>query len=387
MNYRKILNAIVMVTGTSVGSGILGLPIMTSAAGFFPTMMAFVIAWIFMTLGAFYILDVKLHVRGSANLSSLIKATLGRPGQYIASIMIVLLLYSLLCTYMMAGSAWLHVLMQPVIEIPTQATSIVLTLVLGCLLLASERLTYRFNNILGIGLFIAFLVTVASGMLPTQVDFIQHADFHEVPSTFPLLLTTFGFSIVVPTLTQYLEYHYRSVKYAIIIGSLIALVAYVVWEWVTLGNISPSHLQTLKQTGDNGTGVILSLAQIGHHHWIALSGRLFAIFAVVTSFLGVSLALLHFLSDTLTLELKGRNRLWLFILVYLPPIIVTSFYPQAFVQLLSFAGIFVAVLLGLLPAMMVLKQGHNKWVLSTVILFFVLVILQEVISVFVHYAQ
>lgn len=384
MNYRKILNAIMMVTGTSVGSGILGLPIITSSAGFIPTIIAFSVAWIFMTVSAFYILDVKMQVRGSANLSTLIKATLGRPGQYIASIMIVLLLYALLCTYMMAGSAWLHVLVKPVAAISKQVTSIVLTLFLGTLLLASERLTYRFNNILGIGLLAAFVVTVASGMVPVHFDFIQRSDFQAVPPSLPLLLTTFGFSIVVPTLTQYLDYDVRSVKFAIIIGSLVALSAYVIWEWVTLGNISQAKFELMKQAGDNGTGVILSLAQGKQGAVIALAGRLFAIFAVVTSFLGVSLALLHFLSDNLMLELKGRNRLVLFGLVYLPPIIVTSFYPQAFVQILSFAGIFVAVLLGLLPAVMVWKQHQTRrWIVGGVVVFFVLVIIQEIINVMI----
>ena len=383
---RKIFNAIVMVTGTSVGSGILGLPIITSFAGFIPTMGAFLVACFFMTLSAFYILDVKMQVRGSANLSSLIKATLGRPGQYVSSVMIALLLYALLCTYMMAGSAWLNVFIQPIVLIPQQVTALLFTLVLGGFLLASERLTYNLNNLLGIGLLIAFIATISSGLVPVHYDFIKQGELQAILPSLPLILTTFGFSIVVPALTQYLDYEAKAIKIAIIIGSLMALLAYAVWEWVTLGNISPAHFETMKQAGDNGTGVILSLAQTTKGHWVAFAGRLFAVFAVVTSFLGVSLALLHFLSDSLKMELKGKNRLILFFLVYLPPIIVTSFYPRAFVQILSFAGIFVAVLLGLFPAVMVLKQKamhyclRRKAILITVILFFSMVIVQEVVN-------
>ena len=402
MNSRKIFNAIVMVTGTSVGSGILGLPIITSSAGFLPTMVAFIVAWIFMTMGAFYILDIKMQVRGSFNLSSLIKLTLGRPGQYVSSIMIALLLYALLCTYMMAGSAWLNVFIAPVVAVPQQLASVLFTILLGGLVLCGERLTYNLNNLLGVGLLLAFIATVGSSMTPSNYDFIKQGEFQAILPSLPLILTTFGFSIVVPALTEYLDYQEKSIKTAIIFGSLVALAAYDVWEWVTLGNISSMSFQTMKQSGDNGTGVIVSLAQSTQSSWVTFSGRLFAVFAVITSFLGVSLALLHFLSDVLTLKLKGKNRLILFFLAYLPPILVTSFYPRAFVQILSFAGIFVAVLLGLFPAVMVLKKWCKKvgcvdslpsesvgrvrvkrarlFVLIGVIVFFGLVIVQEIIN-------
>ena len=383
MNHRKIFNAVIMVTGTSVGSGILGLPIITSRAGLLPTMLAFLVAWVFMTVAAFYILDVKLQVKGTHNLSSLIKRTLGRPGQIVSSLMIVLLLYALLCTYMMAGSAWLNVFVAPLINIPKHLAPILFTLVLGGLLLCGERLTYNLNNVLGIALLFAFIATVGSSLVPANYDFIRQGEFQAILPSLPLILTTFGFSIVVPALTEYLDYDASAVKKAIIMGSLLALVAYAVWEWVTLGNITPSGFQTMRQSGDNGTGVIVSLAQSTHSAGVTFSGQLFAVFAVITSFLGVSLALLHFLSDVMSLKLKGQNKLILFCMTYLPPIIVTSFYPRAFVQILSFAGIFVAVLLGLFPAMMVFKQA-SKWrdrsMITGVMVFFGLVIVQEFVN-------
>ena len=383
MNHRKIFNAVIMVTGTSVGSGILGLPIITSRAGLLPTMLAFLVAWVFMTVAAFYILDVKLQIKGPHNLSSLIKRTLGRPGQVVSSLMIVSLLYALLCTYMMAGSAWLNVFIEPLMVIPGHLAPILFTLILGGLLLCGERFTYNLNNLLGIALLFAFIATVGSSLVPANYDFIKQGEFQAILPSLPLILTTFGFSIVVPALTEYLDYDAKSVKKAIIIGSLLALLAYVVWEWVTLGNISPSSFQTMRLSGDNGTGVIVSLAHSTHSSSVTFSGQLFAVFAVITSFLGVSLALLHFLSDVMSLKLKGENKFVLFFMTYLPPIIVTSFYPKAFVQILSFAGIFVAVLLGLFPAMMVFKSKRkwsSRFIIIAVIVFFGLAIAQEILN-------
>lgn len=389
MNYRKIANAIVMVTGTSVGSGLLGLPIMTSTAGMIPTLCAFIAAWIFMTMAAYAILTIKLQWRGSYNLSSLIKHTLGRSGQYASSVMIVLLLYSLLCTYTMAGGAWLRVFMHSMMPLSSHVSTLLFTALLGSVLCCGDRFVYNLNNALGIGLVLAFIATVGSGLLPNDYAFISQRNLRAILPSMPLILTTFGFSIVVPSLTEYLDYDEKSVKIAILVGSLIALMAYVLWEWVTLGHISLKGnlgFDHMKRMGDDGTGVMVALAHSTNRHWILLAGRWFAVFAVVTSFLGVSLALMHFLSDALTLQCKGRGRLMLFGLTYLPPVIVTCFYPNAFVQILSFAGIFVAVLLGLFPLWMVLKTrsgpsiGFNNAMWLVGVLFFMVVIAQELVN-------
>ncbi len=391
MTNRKILNAIIMVTGTSVGSGILGLPIMTSSAGLISTVIAFIVAWVFMTLSAYYILDIKMQLKGPFNLSSLIKLTLGRSGQLISSIMIILLLYALLCTYMIAGGGWLSVLAQGLVSIPEHYAGIIFTVLFGLILLLGQRLTYNLNNILGIALLFAFIATIASSLSPSSYDFVKQGDFQAILPSMPLILTTFGFSIVVPALTEYLDYHERSVKIAIIIGSLMALLAYVIWEWVTLGHIpleGPYGFLRMKQLGDDGTSVMIALAASTDSSWVTFSGQLFAVFAVITSFLGVSLALLHFLADTLTLQSTGSNRLMLFVLTYLPPILITCFYPKAFVQILSFAGLFVAVLLGLFPALMVFKNkklslrclNKQTLIILSVVLFFIAVIIQEVIN-------
>jgi tyrosine-specific transport protein len=242
---------------------------------------------------------------------------------------------------------------------------------------------------------------IGSSLSPSQAEFMQHANIREIFPSFPLLLTTFGFSIVVPALTEYLNYDEKSAKKSILWGSSIALLAYVVWEWVTLGNIplkGEYSFQVLKHLGDNGTGVIIALATLSHHPWVVFVGKLFAFLLVISSFLGISLALLHFLSDTLHVSLGGWRRYVLASCMYILPIIVIVLLPRAFVQILSFSGIFVAVLLGFFPALMVytlrkkkliassddtplsLKISQQWYIIGLVCLFFALVIVQEIIN-------
>lgn len=392
MKQSKTFNAILMITGTSVGTGILGLPISTSYAGFFPTMLAFLISWIFMTVAALYILEVKMQVRGSYNLSSMIKITLGKSGQIFSAIVVLLLLYALLCTYMMAGSAWFHVLIKNYFYVDSFTIILIFTIVFATILFFSEKFIYNINNFLAICLMIAFFITIATNFVPKTYDFLQQVNFEAILPSMPMLLTTFGFSIIVPSVTEYLDYDKKSVYKAIFWGGLISLFAYAVWEWVTLGNIpltGRTGLYSLLEEGDNGTGVILALANSSHNNIVNISGRIFAIFAAVTSFMGVSVALIHFFVDNLKIKQSSLNRIYLLLIVYIPPILITTLAPKAFVQVLSFAGIFVALLLGLFPVLMVYRE-RNKYIKISLItlkqnfflilsaLFFILVIIQEI---------
>ncbi len=387
----KVMNAIMMIVSTSVGMGILGLPIVTAEGGFWPTLCLFFMAWIFMTVAAFYILDVKMHVQGYASLARLIKITLGKPGHWFASITILLLLYALLSTYLMAAVAWIQLLWPALSHYHEVSISIGFSLFFVLLMVTRESRLYHVNNILGIVVLLAFIVMVGANFLPAEPDFLSHHHFLSILPSLPLLLTTFGFSIVVPAIAEYLQYNTSQIQRSILWGSFISLMAYVTWEWVTLGHIplqGPQSLSALRHSGDNGTGVVVMLAALSHHAYVIFFGKIFAFLLLVTSFLGISLALLHFLGDALHVSVVGRNRLFLSLGMYILPVMVVNQFPSAFVQFLSLAGIFVAILLGLFPVWMVMRLKHQnmlkverwihqKWLMIAVNLFFVWVIFQE----------
>ena len=56
---------------------------------------------------------------------------------------------------------------------------------------------------------------------------------------------------------------------------------------------------------------------------ISLVARSFSIFAIVTSFLGVSLSLMHFLADGLKLKEAGKGKALLLLLTFIPPLLFT----------------------------------------------------------------
>jgi tyrosine-specific transport protein len=171
-----------------------------------------------------------------------------------------------------------------------------------------------------------------------------------------VVATSFGFHIIIPSLTTYLNRNVRQLKQVILIGSLIPLIVYIVWNFLTLGVIPVEGQNGLMEGYKQGANGAHLLTLALNNPLISLVARSFSIFAIVTSFLGVSLSLMHFLADGLKLKEAGKGKALLLLLTFIPPLLFTLFYPRAFLAALEYAGAFgVILLLGVLPILMVWK--------------------------------
>nr|NGX30096.1 Tyrosine-specific transport protein [Candidatus Anoxychlamydiales bacterium] len=65
---NKFLGSILLISGTTIGAGMLGLPVTTGFAGFFPTLFVLLFFWGYMLITAFLYLEANLSVKGNVNL-------------------------------------------------------------------------------------------------------------------------------------------------------------------------------------------------------------------------------------------------------------------------------------------------------------------------------
>ena len=56
----RVLGATLLVAGCCIGAGMLGLPILTALGGFKPTIILFVLCWLFMAGTGLLLLEVNL---------------------------------------------------------------------------------------------------------------------------------------------------------------------------------------------------------------------------------------------------------------------------------------------------------------------------------------
>ena len=146
----------------------------------------------------------------------------------------------------------------------------------------------------------------------------------------------------------------KRLKRTLLLGSLIPLFIYIVWEIVMLGIIPIEGREGLLNALDKGEVATAALREVVGKSWINTVAQAFALFAIVTSFLAQSLSLVDFLKHGLKIPKIGLGRFTLVLLTLVPPFAIAFAYPGIFIRALNLAGGFSAVILfGVMPVLMV----------------------------------
>lgn len=170
-----------------------------------------------------------------------------------------------------------------------------------------------------------------------------------------ILITSFGFASIVPSLRTYFEDDIATLRKVILWGSLIPLVCYILWEAVIMGVVQrdgSDGLLALMNSEHATSGLTEALNAAIHNQWITGFFGFFTSICMITAFLGVSLGLFDFLADGLNLKKAGRQGQFILTLTFLPPLIVVLTNPGIYLHALSYAGVCCVILLLLLPTMM-----------------------------------
>jgi tyrosine-specific transport protein len=362
--HSKLLGGILLVAGTTIGAAMLALPVITGFAGFFPALLLFILFWAYMTYTALLMLEVNVSSEGNLNLISMVRNSLGPWGEAISWIVYLFLLYSLTTAYI-AGSGPIFIdFIQSLTgyQMPLWLGPIPLLLIFGFFVYKGTQSVDYANRFLMIGLAIAYLMMVIFLTPHVQLDLLTYKDWKYFWMGVPIIATSFGFHIIIPSLTKYMGRDIKLIKNSILIGSLIPLIVYVIWEFLTLGIIPLSGLEAGYAEGTNGAHLLTKA--LGNSA-ISMVARFFSFFAIVTSFLGVSLSLSHFLEDGFKIKEGTQGRLLTYLLTFLPPLGITLADPRAFLTALEYAGAFgVVVLLGLFPALMAWQLRYKKQEIS-----------------------
>lgn len=357
MKYRsRIIGGILLVAGTTIGAGMLALPVSTGQGGFLPSIALLLICWAFMTFTGFLMLEVNLWMEDNTNLISMAKRTLGKGGAVVSWVVYLFLLY-LLTTAYIAGSGPITIDVIKAITgyvIPSWAGAIPLLLIFGiCVYKGTSTVDYV-NRLLMLVLVIAYAAMVIFLTPHVEKHLLEHVDLSHLLIATSVVATSFGFHIIIPSLTTYLNRNLHHLRLALLIGSIIPLVVYIIWEFLTLGIIPLEGKNSLSYGYQTGVNAAQLLTTALGNTALGVTARVFAFAAIVTSFLGVSLSLSDFLADGLKIEKTRSGRILLYILTFLPPLLFALTNPRAFLSALEYAGAFgVVVLLCLLPALMV----------------------------------
>ncbi|MGA2655418.1 MAG: aromatic amino acid transport family protein, partial [Gammaproteobacteria bacterium] len=155
----------------------------------------------------------------------------------------------------------------------------------------------------------------------------------------------------------YLDADPKKLKTVLCWASILTLLIYLLWIASLLGTLpmfgANSFSAIAAQNGSVGE-LMIAIDHFMKKPWLSAVINTFAHVAMITTFLGVALSLFDFLRDRK--QQQAPHRVQTSALTFIPPLLVALFYPNGFVQLLSYASIFAAYILIILPAVMAYKM-------------------------------
>jgi tyrosine-specific transport protein len=384
----KVLGCTLMLLGTCIGAGMLALPLAAAQYNYFTAFIFLLFSWFIMSLGAFALLEVNLWMSSGSNLFTMSKNTLGKYGNIFSNIIYFLLLYSLISAYISGCSDLFQgILASYAINLSHTLSTILVSILLISIVIFGIRIIDLTNRGL---MFIKFVtLAIMLVLMLGHIDFSltttgEHVDYSM--NSFMVMITAFGFAIIIPTIREYLEDNHHTLQVTLIIGCIIPLVVYSLWILAVHGIIPKSGtngLIAIASSSNPNSDIITAIsASIGYSVLTNIS-KVFITICAITSFLGVSLCLVDFVRDMVNSlchkynfeqELKNKlnievinssfiRNIIVYVISFSVPLLVVLLHPGLFITALAYAGIWVLIFLVILPLLMLyIGRYHQNYV-------------------------
>ena len=237
-DWMNWVNQAILVAGTTVGAGVLALPEVAQPSGIVPSAIALSITWVFMVCTGLLYAEVGSNIRigdgqdEAIGVLTMIERTLGKSVSNIAGAVYLFIHYTLLIAYILeAGNIINDTLSVQKIGSP------IFAILSGMLLLfGSEKLLESVNSVsLAIILASFFSLSIIGGGLFDASYALSTQNFDTVISALPIMLLALVYHNVVPVIAQKLNYDRSSIQKAIVFGTAVPLVMFIIWIVVILG--------------------------------------------------------------------------------------------------------------------------------------------------------
>jgi len=356
----KVFGSTLIIAGTTIGAGMLALPLVSAGLGFGMASLVMLVIWALMIYTALLMIEVHQFAPSDATLYTLAYNLLGKRGQLIATGAMIFLLYSLCAAYIAGGGEQLNTKLALYFEtdIPIQSGAIIFTLIIATVVSVSTRSVDMLNR----GLFILKLLTLTimlTLLFPnTSMQNLVALPVHQglIISALPVVFTSFGFHGSIPSIVKYIGTDAKVLRRVFIAGASIPLFIYLLWQIASQGVLP--QVQLMQNNGlSSFIGALSSLLQ---NPQITSAVSTFADLALATSFLGVSLGLFDFVADVLNKYSNKKQKLSTALVTFLPPLGFAIFYPQGFIIALGYAAFALVVLALFLPVAMVYVQRKER---------------------------
>ncbi len=380
---NKFLTAVFFITGSCIGAGMLGMPLISFDVGFPLTVALFFVAFGYMICTALLLTEVSYHFDAKVSFVMMIERLLGKKARTFCSIFFFFLMYAVLTAYTIGAAASVDDFLSPWL---TQKQSMfAMTALFGLALFVGTHALDLLNRLLLVILGASYFALVLAGLPHVELRNLAHVNLHSSLFTLPILIFAFTYHNLIPSLRNLLSSQ-KAIRNAVIAGALIPLFVYLLWEYLLLGILPQSQASEIRALIAQGTLIGDILRTITASSWIVIPVQIFTFCAIATSYIANSLSMVDLFKNHFR-----YHRVILVLAVVIPPLLIAYSYPDIFLSALSAAGAYgIIVLFGLVPIAMAwkLRQRHpenrrllpgGKLILALLILFSLTVITVEII--------
>ncbi|XP_030929770.1 uncharacterized protein LOC115955671 isoform X6 [Quercus lobata] len=282
--------------------------------GLVPSSITMIICWAFLLIEALLLVEVNVALRKKKikneeedeleviSIRTMAQETLGEWGGTLATVTYVFLGYTSVIAYSSkSGDIIFHL-----INLPASISGILFTSVFTMLIsIGGTRATDQANrwlttSMIGLLLAIEVLAVVSGGWAGLGGS----GDWGKVPATIPVIIFSLVYHDLAPVLCAYLGGDLTRIRTSVLLGSLVPLLALLVWDAVALG---------LSAQSDQVVDPVELLMRV---KWsgVSIMVEAFSLLAVGTSLIGTLLSFFEFFKEQL------NNFTWQFPSTQLPQV-------------------------------------------------------------------
>ncbi|OOF70692.1 aromatic amino acid transporter [Rodentibacter caecimuris] len=354
MLHNKTFGSALIIAGTTIGAGMLAMPLTSAGIGFGYTALLLVGLWILLVYSGLLFVEVyQTADKLNDGVATLAEKYFGIIGRLLSTLSLLILLYALSAAYITGGGSLVSGLPtafggEP---LPVETAIILFTVVLGSFVVIGTKGVDGITRVLFIGKLIAFAVVLFMMLPKASIDNLLALplDYAFIASAAPIFFTSFGFHVIMASINSYLGGNVKQFRRAILIGTAIPLIAYLVWQMATHGVLSQNEFVQILKAESTLNGLVNATRTITGSHLMGEIVRIFSALALITSFLGVMLGVFEGLGDLFKRYHLPNNRLTLSLTAFIPPLAFALFYPNGFIQALHYAGLLCAFYCLILP--------------------------------------
>ena len=344
-----LYEAVAIIVGANVGSGILGLAYSSRLAGWPILVLWLAVAGLFTTFSMLYVAESALRTKKPLQLPGLAEKYVGKVGSVL--IFISVCANSIGC--MVAYTTGSGNILCTLLGLPNWAGSLLFTVPCVLVVWFGLKATGLWEKFMSTGMVVLLGIIVIASFLSGKAD-VSRAVYANWTYAVPLLSSAIFCYIAqyaVPELARGMRHTPKKLPFAISLGMFITGVLLAV---VPLAVLSLTGAEEVTQVATLAWGQALGT-------WALYTANIFALCAMMTSYWAVGGSMLTNIVDMFKLkdEKDTKTRLIAIACTVLPPFILAYAGLVSFVDAIGWAGTFGGVIMSIVPVLM-LNNARKK---------------------------